>query len=155
MAAHLSRRATLAGAAGVPLLAGCGGDSGTPSSTAPDSSTPTSTPTPTPSESPEPTKSRKPVASLAAAGEVPVGGGLVLDDDGMVVTQPEKGEFRGFSSTCTHQGCAVASVEGGTINCPCHGSRFSIADGSVTAGPATAPLPEVAVKVTGGQVTRA
>jgi nitrite reductase/ring-hydroxylating ferredoxin subunit len=35
---------------------------------------------------------------------------------------------------CTHQGYIVASVSGGTINCPCHGSKFSIANGSVVNG---------------------
>lgn len=155
MAARLSRRATLAGAAGVPLLAGCADDTGTPSSTASGSTAPTPTPSPSPSATPEPTRTRKPAPSLTPAADVPVGGGVVLEGEGVVVTQPVKGEFRGFSSTCTHQGCAVASVGGGTINCPCHGSAFSIEDGSVAAGPATSPLPAVAVQVAGGQVTRA
>jgi len=57
-----------------------------------------------------------------------------------VVTQPVSGTFKAFSATCTHQGCAVSEVANGTINCPCHGSRFAVADGSVTAGPATTPL---------------
>jgi Rieske Fe-S protein len=90
---------------------------------------------------------------LAATADVPVGGGVI--GGGVVVTQPTEGEFRGFSSTCTHQGCTVASVADGVISCPCHGSRFSAEDGSVENGPATAPLPEVAVSVEGGNVVRA
>jgi Rieske Fe-S protein len=90
---------------------------------------------------------------LAATADVPVGGGVIAG--GVVVTQPAEGEFRGFSSTCTHQGCTVASVTDGVISCPCHGSRFSAEDGSVERGPATAPLPEVAVGVEGGNVVRA
>jgi Rieske Fe-S protein len=82
-----------------------------------------------------------------------VGGGVI--GGGVVVTQPTEGEFRGFSSTCTHQGCTVASVADGVISCPCHGSRFSAEDGSVDNGPATAPLPEVAVSVEGENVVRA
>lgn len=163
MAAGISRRATLAGAAvaGVPLLAACGDDGGTPTATDSTSASPTSSPTPsgTPSETGEPaddpTRSAKPAQGLVAAADVPVGGGTVLADDGVVVVQPTKGEFKGFSSTCTHQGCAVASVRGGTITCPCHGSSFSIEDGSVRGGPATAPLPSVRVEVRGGQVVRA
>ena len=90
--------------------------------------------------------------ALIAAAEVPVGGGVILGASGVVVTQPTEGEFKGFSSTCTHQGCQVSSVEGDTIRCACHNSTFSVDDGSVLGGPATAPLPEVAVAVEGDQV---
>ena len=67
----------------------------------------------------------------------------------VVLTQPVAGTFKAFSATCTHQGCTVAEVAGGTINCPCHGSKFAVADGAVTAGPAPRPLPEKAVTVKG------
>jgi Rieske Fe-S protein len=87
------------------------------------------------------------VTVLAAVADVPVGGGVVLADRDVVVTQPVSGTFKAFSATCTHQGCAVSEVSNGTINCPCHGSRFAVADGSVTAGPATTPLPETTVAV--------
>ena len=94
-------------------------------------------------------------AALVAASEVPVTGGVVLGDQGVVVTQPSAGEFRGFSSTCTHQGCTLARVDDGLIQCDCHGSRFSIEDGTVEKGPANQPLPEVAVRLDGDQVIRA
>ncbi|RJO73599.1 Rieske (2Fe-2S) protein [Nocardia panacis] len=81
---------------------------------------------------------------LARTGDVPVGSGIIVG--GTVLTQPGPGDFRGFSTTCTHQGCAVNAVAGGTINCPCHGSRYNL-DGSVANGPAPAPLAPVAVHV--------
>jgi Rieske Fe-S protein len=90
-----------------------------------------------------------------ATGDVPVGGGVVLTDDKLVVTQPTEGEFKCFSSTCTHQGCPVTAVEGGTINCNCHGSKFSITDGSVKGGPASKPLAEKQIKVDGDNITLA
>jgi Rieske Fe-S protein len=46
----------------------------------------------------------------------------------------------------------VSSVEGGTINCACHGSRFDIADGSVKGGPAPEPLPPAAFAVEAGEI---
>lgn len=93
---------------------------------------------------------------LVAAKEVPVGGGIILENPDVVVTQPTAGEFVAFSSICTHAGCPVADVTNGTINCTvCHGSKFSIEDGSVVAGPAPAPLPPIAVTLDGKSVVRA
>lgn len=93
--------------------------------------------------------------ALVAAADVPVGGGVIVAAQKVVVTQPTEGEFKGFSSTCTHQGCQVSSVEDDQIVCACHGSVFSATDGGVVTGPATAPLPEVAVSVSGDQVVLA
>ncbi|GGS57302.1 iron-sulfur protein [Planobispora rosea] len=93
--------------------------------------------------------------ALAKTGDIPEGGGKVFKAEKVVVTQPTAGEFKCFSSVCTHQGCDVDAVEGGTINCPCHGSKFSIADGSVTDGPAKKPLPEKTIKVDGESITLA
>lgn len=92
-------------------------------------------------------------ATTVAAADVPVGGGVILADPKVVVTQPAAGEFKAFTAVCTHQGCTVASVANGVIVCPCHGSRFSITDGSVEGGPAPAPLASVPVSVSGGTIT--
>jgi Rieske Fe-S protein len=89
---------------------------------------------------------------LGMASAVPVGGGMVYTDAKVVVTQPSKGEYKAFSAVCTHVGCLCNQVAGGTINCPCHGSKFKITDGSVVAGPAPAPLAGKTVTVTGGKV---
>jgi Rieske Fe-S protein len=89
---------------------------------------------------------------LARTSEIPVGGGKIFKDEKVVVTQPKQGEFKAFSTICTHQGCQVTSVSGGTINCPCHGSKFNITDGSVANPPADQPLPEKQVKVSGGSI---
>jgi Rieske Fe-S protein len=91
---------------------------------------------------------------LTPAADVPVGGGVILTEAKVVVTQPTAGEFKAFSSTCTHQSCQVTGISGGRITCPCHQSSFSIADGSPK-GLAPSPLPEVAIKVEGDEVVRA
>jgi nitrite reductase/ring-hydroxylating ferredoxin subunit len=77
---------------------------------------------------------------LGMASAVPVGGGMVFTAAKVVVTQPTKGEFKAFSAICTHVGCLCNQVADGTINCPCHGAKFKITDGSVVAGPAPTPL---------------
>lgn len=128
----LSRRSLLAGAgltaAAIGGLAGCG-DGGSAAG------------------------DRAPVASVKAkTADVPVGSGTIFAQERTVITQPTVGNFKAFSSICTHAGCPVASVTD-TINCNCHGSRFAIADGSVVTGPATQPLPARTVQVSDGTVT--
>ncbi|MFI8520085.1 Rieske (2Fe-2S) protein [Streptomyces sp. NPDC085481] len=91
-------------------------------------------------------------APLARTGDIPVGGGKVIEGKGLVITQPKKGEFKAFSSRCTHQGCAVSGVSDGVIVCPCHQSRFDASDGSVKKGPATAPLEPAPIEVTGDAI---
>ncbi|MBO3746025.1 Rieske (2Fe-2S) protein [Streptosporangiaceae bacterium NEAU-GS5] len=74
-------------------------------------------------------------AALIKAKSVPLHGGKIVKGK-YVVTQPSKNVFKCFSAICTHQGCTVATVSHGTINCPCHGSKYSIRDGHVVRGPA-------------------
>ncbi len=87
------------------------------------------------------------------ASDIPVGGGKVFGADNTVVTQPTAGTFKAFSATCTHQGFTVGNVQGGTINCFHHGSKYNDATGAVVAGPAPAPLSSKNVTVSGGTIT--
>ncbi|PWN03805.1 (2Fe-2S)-binding protein [Nocardioides silvaticus] len=155
----ISRRRAISGAAtagiGVPLLAACGDDGGDSTTSASDAassaeSSPTASGTPTQGESTAAESTAPPPADGIPTSDVPVGGGIVTDD--AVITQPSEGEFKAFTNVCTHQQCLVTEVTDGTIGCPCHGSRFSIEDGSVTAGPASQPLGEVGVSVEGDRV---
>ncbi|WP_327101462.1 Rieske (2Fe-2S) protein [Nocardia vinacea] len=97
-------------------------------------------------EQPAPAQQGAPENALVRASDVPVGSGLILGDT--VVTQPNLGNYQGFSVICTHQGCALNEIAGGTINCPCHGSKFNL-DGSVATGPANEPLSRREVSVQG------
>ena len=92
---------------------------------------------------------------IVATADVPEGGGIVLPDQEIIVTQPTASKYVAFSSICTHQGKPIDAVENGTINCPWHGSMFAIADGAVVGGPAPSPLPPVEVTVVGDNVVRA
>jgi len=134
----ITRRHVLGGAAvagvGVPFLAACGsGDTIAADNGAGSAST------------------IGPV-TLGPSSDVPVGGGKIYPNANVVVTQPVAGTYEGFSATCTHQGCQVSAVADGTINCTCHGSKFSIKDGSVVNGPATQPLEKATVKVDGTSI---
>lgn len=90
---------------------------------------------------------------LGKTSDIPVGGGKIYPNSHVVVTQPTAGTFKGFSSTCTHMGCTVDKVADGLIQCPCHGSRYSIVDGSVKAGPAPKPLPPEKLTVANNEIT--
>jgi len=93
-------------------------------------------------------------AVLASTADIPVGGGKVLSDQKIVITQPQAGSFHAFTAICTHQGCIVDAVSGGTIDCPCHGSKYSSVNGSVVNGPATLPLAAVSIKVQGTSIVQ-
>lgn len=136
---HVLHGAAIAGVA-VPLLAACGSD---------EASSPEGGDTAGGSEN----GSGGGEAATVATADVPVGGGAILTDAQVVVTQPTEGEFKAFTAVCTHRQCIVDTVSEGTINCPCHGSKYSIEDGSVAAGPAPQPLAEKEVAVEGDQIT--
>jgi len=147
----------LAGA-GVAPLTGCAAEStsGAPSTTPaepatsePASSSPTAEAT---SAKPSASKAQAPKGPSVATSKVSVGGGVILADADYVVTQPSKGSYKAFSKICTHQGCPVAEVRDGVIHCNCHGSEYSIKDGSVTKPPAPKPLAEAKTKVFEGEV---
>ncbi len=144
---ELTRRSVLGGLAaggGVIALGACGSnETPTAASSAPP---PTGAATTPPADT---------VGALTPAADVAVTSGVVLGAESVVVTQPAAGEFHAFTSVCTHSGCQVAEVVDNEIICPCHGSRFSATDGSVVNGPATAPLAEVQITVTDGEVVRA
>jgi Rieske Fe-S protein len=135
----------LVGAGGSTLAACSSGGSATPATSA------------APSSAPAPSS---PASSGSAAGgstvttaEVPVGGGFIMPNADFVVTQPTKGSYKAFSKICTHQGCPVSQIADKEIICRCHGSHFSIADGSVVSGPAQSPLPAATTKVSGTTIT--
>lgn len=128
--ATLSRRTALSGAGLIAVTAAISGCGGSGRSSRPASGT-----------------------VLGSTADVPVGAGNVFAEHRVVVTQPEQGTFHAFSAVCTHQGCAVQKVTDGTIDCPCHGSRFDVTDGSVVRGPAQQPLARLQVSVEGSSIT--
>lgn len=150
-ATGLSRRGVLKAAGVAGLVAGLAGCEtyGAPSADQGDQDSPTTEPS---GDATGDSGGDAGAPALADTGDIPVGGGKVFDSENVVVTQPSGGKYVAFSAVCTHQGCSVAKVSDGTINCPCHGSKFKIEDGSVAAGPATSALSKVAITVEGTSI---
>jgi nitrite reductase/ring-hydroxylating ferredoxin subunit len=89
---------------------------------------------------------------IARTSDIPLRGGKIFEEEKVVITQPGPGDFRCFSAVCTHLGCILTDVRGGTMNCWCHGSLFDIADGAVEHGPARRPLPRVPIRLEGDRI---
>lgn len=145
-----SRRAVLQGAGLAAVTVGAAAACGSDDSESTAGSTPSS------SSSTTSSSSAAGGTELASVADVPVGGGMVVAAQKVVLTQPTAGDIKAFSTRCTHQGCAVAKVADGFIVCPCHGSKFAIADGAPTPeSPAKKPLAATEVTVTGDKITLA
>ena len=139
----------LAAASGAAtLLAACGGEQTSTENAAPGGNSPV----PSAEEASSPDGGGE---ALVKTADVPVGSGVILSDPKVVVAQPTAGQFKAYSSICTHQSCPVSGIEGKTISCQCHGSAFDVKDGSPLNGPASRPLREIKVKVEGDSVVKA
>jgi len=95
--------------------------------------------------------------AIGLASDVPVGGARAFTDPAQgvpaYVVQPSKGTFVAFSAVCTHMGCTIGFYQPALqFRCPCHGSIFSATTGAVVQGPATLPLPGVAIKDSDGKL---
>jgi Rieske Fe-S protein len=142
-------RGVTVGGVALPLLAACGGGD-----TNAESSDSSSSDDPSDAGSSSGGSGGSGSAGLTVpAADVPVGGGMVVAKEKVVVCQPSKGDFKAYTAICTHQGCTVGKVEDGQIVCPCHGSHFSIDDGSPVSGPAKSPLAAKKVTVQGDQIS--
>lgn len=117
-----------------------------------------STPSVPPADQTSPPDEAEPAAPdsadppLVSLQGLPIGGGVVLGERKIVVTRDSSDAIHAFSAVCTHQGCAITTVSDGTINCLCHGSKFDMNTGRPVAGPATSPLPPVAIQRRGDAV---
>ena len=93
--------------------------------------------------------------ALASVSEIPVGGGVIVPEPPIVITQPVAGTFKAFTAICPHQGCLVSEVAVNQIVCPCHGSLFSAEDGAVVQGPAVEGLTAASIAVQGDSIVLA
>jgi Rieske Fe-S protein len=94
-------------------------------------------------------------SALAKTADIPEGSGKIFKDEKVVVSQPTAGDYKAFSTLCTHRDCPMVDLKDDIISCTCHGSQFSVLDGSVKKGPALQPLPAKQISVEGDSITLA
>ena len=94
---------------------------------------------------------------VAQVGEIPVGGSKIFtyptDVEPCILLRPASGTYVAYSRLCTHASCPIFYQAGeDRLNCPCHGGSFSVADGSVLAGPPPRPLPRILIESRGSDL---
>ena len=130
------------GAAAAVVVTGCGGG-GSPSG-----------PNPVPTPAPTPTPANEVRVTLPAVGEtVPASGVVLRDPVPLAVTRLAPGQVVAVTRICTHEGCTVdlPTKSLGTLDCPCHGSRYTVT-GQVVNGPAPRNLFSFPTRIEGNQV---
>ena len=92
---------------------------------------------------------------VLADGELPEGGMKRADAEGVPVLLVRRGGVVcALAHTCSHLGGPLSEgeLQGDVVQCPWHGSRFNVRDGSVVDGPATFPQPRFETRVREGQI---
>ena len=91
-------------------------------------------------------------ARVAATAEVPPGKAKMVEAGGKKIALFNVGgEYYAIDDTCSHRGGPLSkgAVEGGTITCPWHGSKFDIKTGAVIGPPAVTGVASYRVRVSG------
>ena len=92
---------------------------------------------------------------VAQVGQVAPGRGTVVNANGTAIALFNVGgTFYAVANACTHRGGPLGegSLDGTTVTCPWHGSRFDVTSGQVLRGPAQQPVVSYTVRVRGDDV---
>jgi len=93
--------------------------------------------------------------TVATASRIPPGEMKVIDLDGQeVVIANVNGAFYAFSNTCTHEGGPLGEgeLEGETVTCPWHFTKFNVKTGTVVEGVTDDPVPTYEVRLEGDEI---
>ena len=79
---------------------------------------------------------------------------LVEIGDERIALANLEGTYYAFGDLCTHMDCSLSdgTLEGEAVECPCHGSQFSVKTGAVEDGPAQDPIPVYTVRIDGERI---
>ncbi len=92
---------------------------------------------------------------VCSVSDVPVPGAVQVEVDGVAVAVVRSdGEYYAIGDTCSHANVSLSEgeIEGSTIECWLHGSRFDLRSGRPTGLPATEPVPVYPIRVDGEDI---
>ncbi len=94
---------------------------------------------------------------IASLADCPLGAvrRVVARGEELALARTSEGDVFVTSDICPHGHCSIGaggSVKGVTLVCPCHGSAFDLATGTVLSPPARYPLRVYAVTLDGGDI---
>ena len=98
-----------------------------------------------------------PAAVIAHADEISVGASKIFqyptDVAPCILIRTAESAYVAYSRICTHNSCPLFyRPDESALECRCHGGLFSIADGSVLAGPPLRPLPRIQLEIRGSNI---
>ncbi len=93
---------------------------------------------------------------ICAESELVVGAAMRVEIDGtpIAVVRDSAGTVHAIGDTCTHGDISLSEgfIEGETIECWAHGSKFSLTNGSALTLPAYEPVPVFEVSIHDGDI---
>jgi 3-phenylpropionate/trans-cinnamate dioxygenase ferredoxin subunit len=93
---------------------------------------------------------------ICSTEDVPKGTSISADVDGteIAIVHAEDGNFYAVHDECSHAAVALSDgeIDGCTLECWLHGSRFDLRTGEPTGLPATEPVPIYPVEIRDGDV---
>ena len=93
---------------------------------------------------------------VCSVNDLPTVGAVQVEVDGkqVAIVRDSAGDIHAIDDTCSHANVSLAEgdVEGTTIECWLHGSRFDLRSGKPIGLPAIIPIAVYPVKIDGGDV---
>ena len=93
-------------------------------------------------------------AAMDAAALAPGATATAVVEDTPVLLHRSAGGVVALHDRCSHRGCSLAggTFQDGYVECPCHGSRVDLQEGTVLRGPATSPQPAFETRESAGRI---
>ena len=95
------------------------------------------------------------LVKVASTAEIPPGSGKLVEVEGKrIAVFNVGGRYHAIDNTCPHRGGPLSegTLEGETVTCPWHGSKFTVTSGAVLSPPAREGVNPYPVRDSGGEL---